>query len=481
MASEVIVTPSCIAAMNCGGSPVILQYRPRAAVALALELPDARAARGDEAVLGRDEEPFSRIRPRRASSFERNGHAPRGARLDRDGSSSKLVRMVSEPPDDERVFYAIDMRAEYRIEPCRSALNRVKGMPFNWSLNPYMGCVHRCTFCYVRAFEQRADRPCGDGVRHLDPRQGEHRRGAAARARTAVVAGREHRDRRRHRSLSAGRGALPPHPRLPRGARSAANPFGLITRGPMIVRDARRAGRGGAARGGLGHLLGSDARRRGLAADRARNRAAAPAAAGAREARRRRDPRLGRDGADPARHLGPARSSSPRSSGPRATRARAGSGRTCSTCGRARASTSSGASPGTGPSSLPEYERLYAAAPTFPNADASRCATRARARPPPRRRRPPPRAARAAAAQPEQLTSTCGLTCRRMRSTDAAIQSLQVRQAEEITALIVDDHEVVREGLRLSLSRAPHIRVVGEAVRRRRAPSTWRSAASRTS
>jgi DNA-binding NarL/FixJ family response regulator len=33
----------------------------------------------------------------------------------------------------------------------------------------------------------------------------------------------------------------------------------------------------------------------------------------------------------------------------------------------------------------------------------------------------------------------------------------------EITCLIVDDHEVVREGLRLSLSRAAHIRVVGEA------------------
>ena len=36
--------------------------------------------------------------------------------------------------------------------------------------------------------------------------------------------------------------------------------------------------------------------------------------------------------------------------------------------------------------------------------------------------------------------------------------------ADEITTLIVDDHEVVREGLRLSLSRAPHIRVVGEAA-----------------
>ena len=51
------------------------------------------------------------------------------------------------------------MRVTYREEPCRSALNRVRGMPFAWSLNPYMGCVHRCTFCYVRAFEKRADRP----------------------------------------------------------------------------------------------------------------------------------------------------------------------------------------------------------------------------------------------------------------------------------------------------------------------------------
>src|SRR5947209_11350478 len=54
------------------------------------------------------------------------------------------------------------MTAEYREEPCHSALNRVSGMPFGWSLNPYMGCAHRCTFCYVRAFERRADRPSDD-------------------------------------------------------------------------------------------------------------------------------------------------------------------------------------------------------------------------------------------------------------------------------------------------------------------------------
>ncbi len=35
--------------------------------------------------------------------------------------------------------------------------------------------------------------------------------------------------------------------------------------------------------------------------------------------------------------------------------------------------------------------------------------------------------------------------------------------ADSITCLIVDDHEVVREGLRLALSRTEHIRVVGEA------------------
>jgi len=54
------------------------------------------------------------------------------------------------------------MRAAYREEPCRTALNRVQGMGFRWSLNPYTGCVHRCTYCYVRAYERRADRPSDD-------------------------------------------------------------------------------------------------------------------------------------------------------------------------------------------------------------------------------------------------------------------------------------------------------------------------------
>jgi len=48
--------------------------------------------------------------------------------------------------------------------------------------------------------------------------------------------------------------------------------------------------------------------------------------------------------------------------------------------------------------------------------------------------------------------------------TEQAATEEQRAAQGEITCLIVDDHEVVREGLRLSLSRAPHIRVVGEAA-----------------
>jgi DNA repair photolyase len=128
-------------------------------------------------------------------------------------------------------------RVEYREGPCRNALNAVKGMAFKWSLNPYMGCVHRCTFCYVRAFERRADRPSDD------------RYGQAIRVKTNVV------DLLRRElarpswageDVAVGAATDPYQPaegryRLTRGCleafAEARNPFSIITRGPLIVRD----------------------------------------------------------------------------------------------------------------------------------------------------------------------------------------------------------------------------------------------------
>jgi DNA repair photolyase len=128
-------------------------------------------------------------------------------------------------------------RVEYREEPCRSALNRVQGMPFRWSLNPYMGCAHRCTFCYVRAFERRADRPAGE----------DYGRSVRVKVNVVEVLRRElARPSWRREVVAIGAATDPYQPaegryRLTRGClaalAAARNPFGLITRNPMIVRD----------------------------------------------------------------------------------------------------------------------------------------------------------------------------------------------------------------------------------------------------
>ena len=129
------------------------------------------------------------------------------------------------------------MRPEYREEPCRSALNRVKGMAFAWSLNPYTGCAHRCTFCYVRAFERRAERPSDD----------RYGRSIRVKVNVAEVLARElARPSWRHEQVAIGAATDPYQPvegryRLTRAciaelARSGT-PFSIITRGPLIVRD----------------------------------------------------------------------------------------------------------------------------------------------------------------------------------------------------------------------------------------------------
>jgi len=110
-------------------------------------------------------------------------------------------------------------------------------MGFHWSLNPYMGCVHRCTFCYVRAFELRADRPAGD------------RYGTSIRVKTnlaEVLRCELARPSFDGGVVAIGAATDPYQPaegryRLTRACLEvlgrAATPIRIITRGPMIVRD----------------------------------------------------------------------------------------------------------------------------------------------------------------------------------------------------------------------------------------------------
>ena len=125
----------------------------------------------------------------------------------------------------------------YRDEPCKTALNRVRNMSFAWSLNPYMGCAHQCTFCFVRAFERMADRPF------------DSRYGTSIRVKTNVVEVLRRELARKswkREQVAVGTATDPYQPaegrfRLTRGAiqafGEARTPIGLITRGPLIVRD----------------------------------------------------------------------------------------------------------------------------------------------------------------------------------------------------------------------------------------------------
>ena len=127
--------------------------------------------------------------------------------------------------------------ARYQEVRCRSALNRVKGMPFEWTLNPYRGCTHGCHYCYARRYQTQFELDSDDQFASIifvktnvvDVLRKELARlswdGEYVAVGTATDC---------YQPIEG-------HYKLTRGSLTALcdfrNPVGVVTKGPLIVRD----------------------------------------------------------------------------------------------------------------------------------------------------------------------------------------------------------------------------------------------------
>ena len=128
--------------------------------------------------------------------------------------------------------------ARYQEVTCKSALNGVKGMPFNWTLNPYRGCTHGCHYCFARRYQTQFELGPGDQfssiifvkVNLVDVLRRELDRPAWVREQVAVG------------TATDPYQPIEGHYKLTRGSLEALlagrTPIGLVTKGPMVVRDA---------------------------------------------------------------------------------------------------------------------------------------------------------------------------------------------------------------------------------------------------
>jgi DNA repair photolyase len=127
--------------------------------------------------------------------------------------------------------------ARYQEVTCRSALNPVKGMPFNWTLNPYRGCTHACHYCFARRYQTQFELGPDDEFSSLifvkinfpEVLRRELDRPSLTREPVALgtatdpyqpIEGHYKLTRRTLEALIASR-----------------TPVGIVTKGPMIVRD----------------------------------------------------------------------------------------------------------------------------------------------------------------------------------------------------------------------------------------------------
>jgi DNA repair photolyase len=128
-------------------------------------------------------------------------------------------------------------QARYQEIDVRSAMAEARGMPFRWTLNPYRGCTHACTYCYARKYQRHLELDAGESFSSL----------IFVKVNLPRVLGREiAKPSWARETVAIGTATDPYQPiegryRLTRQCAvllsAARTPFSIVTKGPMVVRD----------------------------------------------------------------------------------------------------------------------------------------------------------------------------------------------------------------------------------------------------
>jgi DNA repair photolyase len=127
--------------------------------------------------------------------------------------------------------------ARYQEVRCRSALNPVKGMPFEWTLNPYRGCTHACHYCYARRYHTQFELGADDEfasvifvkINFVETLRRELQRPSWTGEYVAVGTATD--------CYQPIEGCYKLTRRTLEALAEFRNPAGVVTKGPMIVRD----------------------------------------------------------------------------------------------------------------------------------------------------------------------------------------------------------------------------------------------------
>jgi DNA repair photolyase len=142
-----------------------------------------------------------------------------------------LVRSVTTPDFAGITFHEV---------MCKSALNHVPGasaMPFDWTVNPYRGCSHACTYCFARGTHEYLELDAGRDfdsqiivkINVVDVLTKELRRGTWQREPVMLGTNTDpyQRAEGRYRLMPGIVGALT----------ESGTPFSILTKGTLLRRD----------------------------------------------------------------------------------------------------------------------------------------------------------------------------------------------------------------------------------------------------